>query len=193
MKLAICVASLLLVSCAAVQSGAPTVASAPPAVRENHISLYAGQRNLDEDDWSPVDEQLTIGVEFSQEQPENMIGWEVGFMGSNDKDHISGTEVEVSTGEVYGGIRKTFGTGVVRPYVGGGLAFIHLDADVTGIGDDDDSSAAGYVHGGVAFALSESFFLGLDLRVLFGSDLEIAGFDTDADYGQLALVLGVAL
>lgn len=193
MKLALCLATLLLVSCAAVQSGAPPAASASPAVRENHISFYLGQRNLDEDDWSPVDEQVTLGVEFSQQKPGDMVGWEVGLMGSNDKDHIAGTDVEVSTGEVYGGLRKTFGTGSFRPYIGGGLSFIHLDADVTGIGDDDDSSAAGYVHGGVAFALSESFFLGLDLRVLFGSDLEIAGFDTDADYGQLALVLGVAL
>ena len=33
---------------------------------------------------------------------------------------------------------------------------------------------------------------GLDLRFLFGSDLELGNVDTDADYGQLAFFLGFA-
>ena len=191
MKLALCLASLSLASCAALPSGSPV--QDPSAARENRISLYLGQRNLDEDDWAPVDEQATFGLEFSQERLGSAIGWEVGLMGSADDDDVAGLDVEVTTGELYGGVRKTFGDGVVHPYVGGGLALINLKADVSGVGDDDDGSAAGYAHGGVAFAVSESFFLGLDLRLLFGSDVTIAGFDSDADYGQLALLLGWSL
>lgn len=190
MKLAICLASLSLASCAAVQTKIPAQDSS--AARANRISLYLGQRDLDEGDWSPVDEQATFGVEFAQEKPGSMVGWEVGLMGSSDDDTVAGFDVTGSTSELYGGVRKSFGEGVVRPYVGGGLAFINGKVDVSGVGDDDDSSAAGYAHGGIDLAVSEVVHLGLDLRLLFGSDITLFGVNGDADYGQLALVLGFA-
>lgn len=187
MKLALCVASLSLAACAAVPSGAsPT---SPGEILENRFSIYLGQRSLDEDDYDPVEDQATLGFEFSQEKVDSAIGWEIGIMGSGADEEVGATDVEGRTGELYGGVRKSFGHNVVRPYVGAGLAFINSDIEVSGVGSDDDTSLAGYAHGGVAFAVSEAFLLGLDLRVLFGSDLEIAGIDTDADYGQLALFM----
>jgi hypothetical protein len=110
-------------------------------------------------------------------------------MGSSDDDDIGGVDAEASTGEIYGGVRKSFGEDVVRPYVGAGLSFINAEAELGGV-DDDDSSGAVYVHGGIAFAVSESFFLGIDLRFLMGSDIDIFGSDADADYGQLAFMMG---
>ena len=190
MKLAISLASLSLASCAAVQAGA--AAPETSAGRENRITLYFGQRSLDEDDWSPIEDQPTFGVEFAQEKPGSAIGWEIGLMGSYDDDTVAGFDVEGSTSELYGGVRKSFLEGSVHPYVGGGLAFINGSVEVSGVGDDDDSSPAAYAHGGVDFAVSELVHLGLDLRVLFGSELTIGGVDGDADYGQLALTLGFA-
>ena len=199
------ISSLLLLSLAACASvpqaapqGDPQAVPAPvpepvsTASRDNRITLYLGQRNLDEDDYMPVDEQGVFGVEYVRESPGSIIGWEIGLMGSYDEDRIGGFDVEGSTGELYTGVHKTFLTGVVRPYVGAGISFINSEVEVVGLGKDDDDSVAGYAHLGVMFHVTELFFLGLDVRALFGSDMTIAGVSTDADYGQLALNLGWA-
>lgn len=111
-------------------------------------------------------------------------------MGSADDDTISGVDVEAATGELYGGVRKSFGEGTVRPYVGRGLSIIRAAIDVEGGDEEDDVAPALYLHGGVAFAITPTFGLGLDLRGLFGSDIELNGVEGDADHGQLAIFLG---
>lgn len=197
MKSRICLMILaaVLSACTAVTPSAVPSSAAQEltsAEKSNRVSLYLGQRDLDKDDYDPVDEQGTIGLEYAHEPPGSPVGFEVGVMGSRSKEHAGGFEVEGKTGELYGGIRKSFGSDVVRPYIGAGIALINSKVDVSGAGDDDDSSAAGYAHAGINFDITPSFGIGLDLRFLFGSDMTIAGVDTDADYGQLALVLGFA-
>jgi hypothetical protein len=191
MKLSLALALVFLTACAAQSTNeAPAPARGP--AKENRIALYLGQRNLNHDDWSPVDEQGTAGLEFVHETAASPVGFEVGIMGSSDDGQVAGIDVTGSTAELYGGVRKTFGEGVVRPYVGAGLSYIDATVEADGFADEDDSSLAGYVHGGVDFDITESLFLGLDLRVLFASDIEIAGVSGDADYAQLALRLGFA-
>lgn len=187
MKLALCLVLASLASCAAVSQTVPP--RDPTIHRDNRVSIYLGQRNLDEDDWEPVDEQATLGFEYAYEPYGSTVGFEVGIMGSSDDDEIGATDVEGRTGEIYAGVKKTFGEDVVRPYVGGGLAFMSAEGEIGPL-DDDDSSAAFYFHLGLAFAISESFFLGLDVRGLAGSDLELGGIDVEGDYGQLAIVMG---
>lgn len=189
MRFALFIASLSLAACAAVPSSPPIQDTS--GFRDNRISIYLGQRQLDEDEWSPVDEQPMFGLEYSRETLDSAVGFEVGIMGSSDDDDVGGVDFEVNTGEIYGGVRKTFGEDVLRPYVGAGISFINLEADVSGFGEDDDGSPAFYAHGGLAIAASEAFMIGLDLRFLIGSDLEVAGIDTDADYVQLALMIGI--
>jgi len=192
MKLALGLLLTSLASCAAVpQSSSTPVPKSDVATRDNRLFLYLGQRNLDDDDWSPVDEQPMFGLEYSRETYGSAVGFEVGVMGSSDDDDVGGVDFEVKTGEVYAGVKKTFGEDVLRPYAGAGISFINLEADASGVADDDDSAPAFYAHGGLAIAPSEAFFIGLDLRFLVGSDLTIAGFDTDADYVQLAVFIGV--
>jgi opacity protein-like surface antigen len=187
MKLALACLGLALASCAASPSPAPE-----RVAKDNRISIYLGQRNLDEDDWDPVDQQAVFGVEYAREKAGDAIGFEVGLMGSTDDDTVAGVDIEGTVSELYAGVRKTFGEDVVRPYVGAGLSYVSAKVDIEGFGDDDDQSGAIYLHGGVDFDITESFFLGLDLRFLFGSDIELLGESGDADYGQLALALGFA-
>jgi hypothetical protein len=182
-------AALTLCSCSAMQGGAPVQDG---SAARNRLTVYFGQRSLDDGDYEPVDEQAAFGLEFARGGQES-IGWEFGLMGSRDEDEILGVDVEATTGELYGGVRKEFGNSTVRPYVGGGVSFINSEVEVSGIGSADDTSVAGYLHAGVAFQLNDIIVLGLDLRGLFGSDLELAGFDTDADYTQFALFLGFNL
>jgi opacity protein-like surface antigen len=180
--------TLLLASCSAVAPAAQTGVE----TRDNRVSLYLGQRNLDEDDHDPVDEQTMFGIEYSHEGAGDPIGFEIGLMGSRDEGDVGGTDVEGTTSEIYGGVKKTFGHDVVRPYIGGGVSFIRATAEISGLDDDDDSSLAAYLHGGIGFQVSNAVILGLDARFLFGSDITLFGFETDADYGQLALFVGFA-
>jgi hypothetical protein len=194
MRLFSAVFPLLLAACSAVPQAVSQDATKPAtASRDSRITIYLGQRNLDQDDYAPVDEQAMIGVEFARETAGSLVGWEVGVMGSSDEGSVAGFDVTGNTAEIYGGVRKTFGSGSVRPYVGGGLSVINSEVEVSGSGSADDESLAGYAHLGVSVDVTEAFFLGLDLRVLFGSDLSIGGVNTDADYGQLALILGWSL
>lgn len=173
---------------------APSSSAQEREPTSSRITLLFGMRFLDEDDYDPVEDQPAFGFDYSFEPPGSPVGFEVGLMGSYQEDDILGADLEVGIGEVYGGVRKTFGEpgSVLRPYVGGGASVINVDVEISGAGSDDDSSLAGYVHGGFLGQLGESFFLGLDLRTLFGSDIEIGGVDGDADYVQLGLVLGWA-
>ena len=191
MKLVLAPALLLLAACTAT-SGAATRAT--DSTSHTQLSLYLGQRALEEDDYAPVDEQAMIAGEVSNVPASTGgLGWELGLAVSADEDDVAGVDVNGRTGEFYGGVRTTFGSGTLHPYLGAGLSLVAAAVEVAGAGDEDDGSLAAYVHGGVLLAPSPKFAFGLDARVLLGSDLEIAGVDTDADYAQLALVLAFEL
>jgi hypothetical protein len=207
---------LLLSACAAVShdawvseplaapTSAPQGAPAPPPktvapdmptpapTRDNHIALYLGQRSLDSTDYSPVEDQLTFGVEYVRERPDSVLGFELGFMASADDATVAGFDVKGKTYEAYAGLHKSFGSAVIKPYIGAGVAYINSEVEVSGFGSEDDSSFAGYAHGGLTFDLTDTFYLGVDARLLFGSSMTIAGVDTDADYVQYAVTAGGA-
>jgi len=159
-------------------------------VHSRQVALVLGGRKLSDD--FPDDGQSVLGLEFATGTGKP-IGVELGVQGgaTDEGDNASDGTVVL---EAYGGVRKTFGTGSVRPVLGVGLAAIHAGVRTDlGASDDHDSSLAGYAHVGVGFMLSESISLGLDARGLFGSDLEILGADFDADYEQLTLVLAIGI
>jgi hypothetical protein len=158
--------------------------------RVHRLSLFVAQRSLDEQDYQPVERQPTLGIEYANESREDRFGWEVALFASRDEDDSAGVEYTGSTREASFGIRKSFGTRKARPYVGGGLAYVDAKVDPSGAASDSDGSFAGYFHFGFDVPVTPSFLLGLDIRVLHGSELEIAGLDTDADYAQVALKIG---
>ena len=49
-----------------------------------------------------------------------------------------------------------------------------------------DSSIGFYIHGGVRVQIGEGAAIGFDYRILRGTDINYNGFETDADYEQLA-------
>jgi hypothetical protein len=175
----------------------------PPRALDSKFELYLGVRALDEDDWAPVEDQRTIGLEYVHEHPDSVFGFELGVFASEDtKDNVpipgGGTvDVRGRTSELSIGIRKTFGTEAVtvHPYLGGGLAAIR--AEFRGVSGgvpakDEDDSTGVYLHGGIDIDIGPSAFLGIDLRCLRGTDITLFGASGTADYVQFALVLGVA-
>ena len=216
MKLPVLAGSLLLVSCAAAPTTQPSSAFSGPApestpppavsqpaqddpidfgneVNENRLSVYLGQRTLTDDGfWGSLEEQPVFGIEYAHEGENSSVGWVIGLSGAAEEKRIGGTDVEAETGEIYGGIVKSFpsGTGLWRPYIGGGVSYLTTELE-SGGGSVDDSSIAGYLHGGLAVHLTKSFFLGIDARMVFGSDISLVGLtDNDVDYEQLTGFLG---
>jgi hypothetical protein len=160
----------------------PPQASSP---RSSKIWLYLGGRSLSSD-YEPVEDHGVIAVEYSYEPVGSLVGFEAGFMGSYAEELIFNS----STAEFYAGVKKTFRReDTFQPHVGLGLSAINARVEALSAGEDD-TGFGGYAHGGGTWMLGQSFHLGVDLRGLFGTDLTIAGFDTDADYFQVALVLG---
>jgi len=168
-----------------------------PAWAGGNANFVLGWRGLDEDYWSPVEDQAVVGVtvDFGKE------GWpvflEAGLQGSAGDDNvldIGDVSVTGSVGELSFGVNKTWQpAGNIRPFIGGGLASVTATYEVdTFLGDvdDDDTSLGVYLHGGVFWRLGKRFNIGVDGRILAGTDITLFGADGDADYAQLGLVLG---
>jgi len=171
-------------------SGCATVAQNPPppstttaTAGPSHLSLLLGERWLGHDDWDPVDDQFLIGVGFDTPITAIPAEFEANIFRSKDE---SG-DVEGITREISAGLRKTFALSEpkIHPYVGAGLAMIRGEVDAPGA-DDHDTSLALYLHGGAGYDISPEWQVGLDLRFLFASDIELNGHNGDADYTQLA-------
>lgn len=180
-------APFVLAACAA--SG--DLRTLPEEGRDNSLAVYLGARSLDQSDYEPLDDQALFGVEYALERSGESFGFEAALLGSYDDVGLFGTTREASTAEVSFGLRKTFGQETVRPRLGAGISFI--GATIEGGGSrDDDSSLAGYAHGGLGVRMSDAVELGFDFRVLFGSELRLEGQDTDADYSQFAFFVAWA-
>jgi len=169
------------------------------AALANDVNLLYGQKSLGEDEFdvAGVDGQtewgLMVNLEFdwpvvlavdilssSDENTENIV---TGIQGYD----LSFT-TEVETLELDVGVRK-FWDWKVEPYIGGGIAYIQLDAKQTEFGsflgnpfsdvllDDDDSALGFWVDAGLIYRLGRKFNLGLDIRYSDSSaDLTPVGF-----------------
>lgn len=159
------------------------------------IALLAGVREFTDDRiWGDVDGEVAFGIEYFHEI-DNGIGWEVGGMGSLGTKGAVGGNVDVTgaAAEIYAGARYIYRRDRLHPYVGGGLSAIFAGVDDDNVGqvaDDQDLTMGVYLHGGFQYDLTSFLFIGLDLRTLFGTDLELTTISGDADYWQLGLVLG---
>ena len=181
--------SLLLLGSLAGAGAAPSLQDEPVRVRYPvyNFSLLLIGRIVDDAD--PADEQKGWGLEYDGYSPSDFFGWELGVSRTSEEASSGGMELEATIKEIYMGPRKTWGASHFHPYVGLGLTWIDADADVSGVGSDDDSSFGLYGHGGAYWTFGEHFNLGADLRAVVGTDIEFG----DADYFQLAVVVGYSL
>ena len=162
------------------------------------LLFLIGQRSFEESDWTPVEDQFMIGVEWTWLPAEGIFGLEVGTAGSYDQaDLVVSSTVFTFTGstwEVYLGPRleTALGNSPVRIYAGLGPSLISAfyEGEVSGFAlNDSDTSFGFYLHAGALLELG-SFNVGLDLRTLTGTSISLFNFDMDADYTQLAVVAG---
>lgn len=158
---------------------------APALAGGGDVNFLFGQKSLSEDrlDSAGVDGQSQFGVSVTLDfQWPVMLAFD--FLASSD-DAIETVaaafplqlDTEVDTTEVAVGVRKFWDRNKFQPFVGGGLAFIQLDARQTESGtlgpgiafstlivDDDDSGVGLWLNGGVLYRLGDQINVGLDVR-----------------------------
>mgnify|MGYP001821644057 CR=1 FL=1 len=169
------------------------------AALANDVNLLYGQKSLGEDEFdvAGVDGQtqwgLMVNLEFDWP-----VALAVDILSSSDENTesivtgIQGYDLafttEVETMELDVGVRK-FWDWKVEPYIGGGIAYIQLDAKQTEFGsflgnpfsdvllDDDDSALGFWIDAGLIYRLGRKFNVGLDIRYSDSSaDLTPVGF-----------------
>lgn len=171
--------------------------------------LKLNQQQLDEDYWRPASKHLGFGLETSFERLDDWVGGEAGFNFAMDDDE--GVYVDPEQGntkiktdmvlvELYGGLHRTFlRESFVRPYVGAGASVFWVQADQVikptqgdRSSDEEDEFAFGlYAHGGVSFQVGRNFQLGVDVRVVGLTDVDVlTGPSGDVDYHQISFFLG---
>ncbi|MGH9866612.1 MAG: outer membrane protein [Candidatus Polarisedimenticolia bacterium] len=163
------------------------------AEAEGHANFYLGFKQLDEDDWEPVDDQFVFGAEISIGQ----TGWPVMiaidpyFAGSSEEE--AGFDINTATSELAIGVRKIWDFNGVHPYVGGGPSLLsgalEVEGPFGGDVDDSDSTLGLWAGGGIFWRLGSRFNIGVSLRWSTG---EVELFDVDVQAGGLqgGLLLG---
>ena len=157
------------------------------------INAFGGIRSLENADFDEVDDATVWGAEGLLGVNNQGLGIEGGYAHA-DQDGgplFSGTgSSEVETDELYVGLRNTWGVDSnLQPYIGAGAAWLDANADSSGGFDDDDNSAAAYARAGIGWQF-EHFQVGVDARVLLGTDFEFDDEDTDLDYLQALAFIG---
>jgi len=168
--------------------------------RHQHFLVMFGQRTLEDDDWSEsrLDEQPTIGFSYDRQISKKYgLSSDFGIYGSSDSSDIpvagGDQHVNSTTVEADFGVLMMWRPGVLRPYVGAGLALVWSNARVAQgptLFDGSDFSPAGYARAGLAYEHESGSMVGLDVHYLGGTDMDFGGLDTDVDGYVVSLVLG---
>lgn len=125
-----------------------------------NINFFLGAKQLDEDDWEPVDEHDEVGILLDFRKKSWPVSLAIGYLSSSDEQTealyypgigIYDTDFKGETTELSFGIQKIWdGSPSLRPYIGGGIALISAEFEGTiwGISVSDDDTATGFWIGG---------------------------------------------
>ena len=150
-----------------------------------------GAKILDDDDWEPLDEQSEGGILIDFKPKSWPISIAIDFLHSSDEQDVGvavlnfGTfnvNLEGNTTEFNLGVRKIWDNlSKVRPFIGGGIAFINAEVKGTALGvsvSDDNTGLGVWFDGGVYFTLGKHFNIGADVR---WSKAEVNLFNIDGE------------
>jgi opacity protein-like surface antigen len=155
-------------------------------VQDNFVlGVMFGQRSLDSDEYAPVDDPWSFGVDLAVKPGDIPIAVEFGTILAGRRN----SGVELAQGELYLGGRLYVLPGYrVRPFVSGGGTLMTAEISQGGFGTDETSTGL-YLRAGAMLAVTDFFSIGADYRWVLGTqyDMEFAGLggpDSDLDYGQ---------
>ena len=165
-----------------------------------NVNLMIGQKSMNSSDWGSLDNQGELGVLFDYREGNWPVSLAVDFFGSSDsKDWGYGGTHKASTTELCVGVKKIwdFRGSPVKPFIGGGLAYITGEDKLSGYdynnyyySDSLNDSAFGFwISGGVYFTLSQHFNLGVIAR-MSRAKINLGGDNVEAGGEHIGLLLG---
>ncbi len=165
-----------------------------------NINAFLGRKTLDTDDWKPAEEQGEFGVEFDFRPKSWPINIAIDLLGASGEgtvfDPVLGNvKLKSKTSEFNIGVRKIWelAASPVRPFIGGGLSFMHAEGEVeipgVGAASESGNGTGIWLGGGVYFTLAEHFNLGFELKYSDAS-VTIAGVDVNAGGTHIGLLAG---
>jgi len=168
-----------------------------------NVNFFLGVKQLDEDDWEPLEEHDEYGISLDFKQKTWPVSIAIGYLSSSDEETVSmyvsglGTvsfDMEAETTELSFGIRKIWDDSPsIRPYIGAGIALISAEAKGSALGvsvSDDDTATGFWLGAGLYFTISERFNIGFNFR---WSKAEVTLYDVEAEAGgtHYGLLLGI--
>jgi hypothetical protein len=164
-----------------------------------NVNFFLGAKVLDEDDWEPADEHDEFGVLVDFKKNKSAISFAIDYLHSEGDESVFDwdtgylIDIDAETSELNIGIRKIWDqSGTVRPYIGGGLAYIYAEygGRAMGISVSDDDRAFGFwLNGGIYWTLGNSFNVGLDLRYSY-AEVSLYGIEGNAGGGHAGILVG---
>lgn len=166
-----------------------------------NFNAFFGGKALDDTDWF-ADEQAEVGARLDFRQTHWPVSFAADILFSNgDFDGIvffPGLGVrayheDVKTSELNLGVRKYWGaTSTIHPFLGGGLAFVRVNAkgDILGgshISDKGDGTGI-WLNGGLMWTFN-SLNIGIDLRVT-RAEVNMDAGDFEGGGGHAGILLG---
>jgi len=163
-------------------------ATVSPLLAGGDVRVIVAQRTLEDIDFDD-ENQTSFGVDvrFGGD------GWPVRIVAGATRVHANdgwvGTGIYGNVTEMFAGVVKEWGSGAARPFLGAGVSEVITDLEH----DDRPShgtSEGAYVHTGVCWKVGGGLLVGVEMRGLFGTNVDVAGFSTEVDYVQIGAVLG---
>ncbi len=154
-----------------------------------NLNAFLGSKTLDEDDWTPVEEQIEFGIEFDFRRGNWPISIVIEYFNAADDANLWSMEIESKTSELNVGVRKTWNHfQYIHPFIDGGVSFINGEFKALGMSDDDSSGGA-WIGGGIYWTLDEHLNIGLEVKGS-SADVNLFGVDVDAGGGHYGLLVG---
>lgn len=187
-----------------------TIAAAPGMIAEEQadarlwtIDLLVGSRAYDENDWEPVESQISLGVLVTRRIGESGWAVEAGAATSSDDARLTdGVDVLKLEAEfVEASLAARYFIEVqdsrAEAYVSLGLAWQEstIKARILGGGpsvDESEASIGALLGVGMAWRATDVVRVGLDLRGVLGSEATFDGIDISTDYAQVGVFVGAA-
>lgn len=159
-----------------------------------NVNFFLGGKTLEKNDWKPLEEQGEFGILIDFGKKDWGVNIAIDLLGSRDTKNILGVDVDARTSEFDVGVRKVFeveGTSM-RPFIGGGLAFIRgeIEGCLAGFCASDSGRGTGlWLDGGIFWTLGEGFNIGFELRHS-QAKATIAGYEGEVGGSHGGLLLG---
>ncbi|HXN07210.1 MAG TPA: outer membrane beta-barrel protein [Nitrospiria bacterium] len=159
-----------------------------------NVNLFLGSKALNTNDWSPVETQGEVAVEWDFRERSWPINILLGLRSSDKTTSQGGIDFEGKTSEFSLGVRKywDFPPYNIHPYLGGGFSDINAEITASVPGNSASLSGSGlgtWFGGGVVWVLGNHFNIGFDLRASSAS-VTMGGISGNAGGGHAGLLLG---